>query len=218
MARTAVAVDGKIPTVEDLEEFVLASGSESLDVFGGRYVGGAYCQQMPEEIAPCFHAILESGRRIESYLEIGVAAGGSTWLVNQVFHPVNIVLIDDNQHPKVEMRKQVLAGVQRTELIGQSTDEGVVNALRDTGMKFDLIFIDGDHSYEGARADVDLYLPFLLPGGFMFLHDSCAAQYGDVDRVVREMKTDKRIEFIGEHISAKHPTPCGIALFRGVTA
>ncbi len=36
----------------------------------------------------------------------------------------------------------------------------------------DLIFIDGDHSYEGVRADWDLFSPFLTPSGVVVFHDS----------------------------------------------
>jgi len=36
----------------------------------------------------------------------------------------------------------------------------------------DLVFIDGDHSYEGCRSDVDRFVPQnLRPGGYFILHD-----------------------------------------------
>jgi tetratricopeptide (TPR) repeat protein/predicted O-methyltransferase YrrM len=36
----------------------------------------------------------------------------------------------------------------------------------------DLIFIDGDHSYEGCKKDVDRFIPDILrPGGYFILHD-----------------------------------------------
>ncbi|AFY59442.1 putative O-methyltransferase [Synechococcus sp. PCC 6312] len=36
----------------------------------------------------------------------------------------------------------------------------------------DLIFIDGDHSYEGCKEDVYNYVPWILrPGGYFILHD-----------------------------------------------
>lgn len=36
----------------------------------------------------------------------------------------------------------------------------------------DLLFIDGDHSYEGCKADVERFVPNLLrPGGYFILHD-----------------------------------------------
>jgi predicted O-methyltransferase YrrM len=36
----------------------------------------------------------------------------------------------------------------------------------------DLVFVDGDHSYEGARADVERWRGFLRPGGHMLFHDA----------------------------------------------
>ena len=35
-----------------------------------------------------------------------------------------------------------------------------------------LVFVDGDHSYEGARADVERWRGFLRPGGHMLFHDA----------------------------------------------
>lgn len=36
---------------------------------------------------------------------------------------------------------------------------------------FDLVFIDGDHTYEGALEDIDLWLPKVKPGGILAGHD-----------------------------------------------
>ena len=35
----------------------------------------------------------------------------------------------------------------------------------------DVLFIDGDHSEEGVRADLIKYMPYIKPGGLVFLHD-----------------------------------------------
>jgi len=35
----------------------------------------------------------------------------------------------------------------------------------------DLLFIDGDHTYEGARSDFEMYEPFVRPGGMIAFHD-----------------------------------------------
>lgn len=35
----------------------------------------------------------------------------------------------------------------------------------------DMLFIDGDHSYDAVRADVEGWLPYLKPGGVLAMHD-----------------------------------------------
>jgi predicted O-methyltransferase YrrM len=47
----------------------------------------------------------------------------------------------------------------------------------------DLLFIDGDHSYEGCLADMEAWLPRVRPGGWVAFHD--AGQEG-VARALRE--------------------------------
>jgi predicted O-methyltransferase YrrM len=52
----------------------------------------------------------------------------------------------------------------------------------------DLLFIDGDHSYEACRSDWDRYAPLLRPGGVAILHDTGWAE--GVQRVVVEALAD----------------------------
>lgn len=35
----------------------------------------------------------------------------------------------------------------------------------------DLVFIDGDHSYEGCKRDIEAWLPNIRPGGYIAIHD-----------------------------------------------
>jgi predicted O-methyltransferase YrrM len=35
----------------------------------------------------------------------------------------------------------------------------------------DMLFIDGDHTYEGVKRDFELYRPLLKPGGIIAFHD-----------------------------------------------
>jgi predicted O-methyltransferase YrrM len=39
----------------------------------------------------------------------------------------------------------------------------------------DLLFIDGDHSYEGCRADLNAWIDFVKQGGWIAFHDSSEA-------------------------------------------
>ncbi len=199
--------------VEDIEQFILDAGSDHLPTFGGKFEGGIQCQQVPDEIAPCILAILESGEPIMRYLEIGVAAGGTTFLMNHFFHPERIISIDDNRHPKAHVRPYVLRDIPHEEIIGLSQAPGTIDALAAIGIIFDMILIDGDHSYDGVRQDVDIYREFLRPGGFMILHDSALPDFG-VQKVVNEIKGEDWAELIGEYVTAKHSRPCGVALFQ----
>lgn len=61
----------------------------------------------------------------------------------------------------------------------------VVNQIQNlTNFKIDLLFIDGDHSYEGVKKDWDLYSQMLKSGSIVIFHDIGWAQ--GVKRVVNE--------------------------------
>ena len=51
----------------------------------------------------------------------------------------------------------------------------------------ELLFIDGDHSYEGVRRDAELWLPRLMEGGIVMFHDVATAAYSGPRRIVRRM-------------------------------
>lgn len=199
------------PKIEEIKEFILNAGSDNISVFSGKFEGGVNCQQVPDEFAAAIAAMQEYRREIGNYLEIGVAAGGTTYHMNYFFSPEKLVLIDDNMHIKAPLRAEILAGVSRKEIIGKSGSDRVkeVAAL---GLKYDLIVIDGDHTYEGVKADVDNYLPYLSDGGIVMFHDSALPDWG-VMSVVAELKGSKELEFIGEYKSTMR-APLGIALFK----
>ncbi len=207
---------------KEIEDLISSQGSDDLPTFGGKFEGGIHCQQVPDEIAPCIMAILESGEEIRSYLEIGVAAGGTTFLFDHFFQLERVILVDDNKHHKAGLRPGILKGLQNRpglhfrEFIGKSCDEDVLEKVRPNA-QFDVVFIDGDHLYPGVKLDTVLYLPFLRRGGFLVLHDSAMPEWG-VMRIVRELKADPEMEFVGEFISKVHPKPLGLALFRKVSA
>lgn len=50
--------------------------------------------------------------------------------------------------------------------------------------QFDMIFIDGDHSYDGVKKDIDLYFPRLKSGGIITMHDFGWAE--GVQQVIKE--------------------------------
>lgn len=64
------------------------------------------------------------------------------------------------------------------------------DAAREWGKRKDpgirLLFIDGDHSYEGCKRDIVNWVPYLVPGGIIALHDYCNVSEGvDFASIVR---------------------------------
>ena len=89
-------------------------------------------------------------------------------------------------------------------ILGDSASEATLNTVirRLTGHPIDLLFIDGDHHYEGARRDYDLYEPLVAKGGLIAFHDT-ARQPGQIPgvetrRVFDELRpSHQSLEFWG---------------------
>lgn len=62
----------------------------------------------------------------------------------------------------------------------------------------DLVLIDGDHSYEGARADYERWRGLTRPGGHILFHDAVelgdlSVAHEDVARLISEIERDPRL-------------------------
>ncbi|MGL4549727.1 MAG: class I SAM-dependent methyltransferase, partial [Gemmataceae bacterium] len=62
------------------------------------------------------------------------------------------------------------------EHVGDSHAPDAAEFLRRLGRTFDLVGIDGDHSYEGVKADWELVEPHLAPGAVVWFHDTRACE------------------------------------------
>ncbi|HEX7313453.1 MAG TPA: class I SAM-dependent methyltransferase [Pyrinomonadaceae bacterium] len=108
--------------------------------------------------------------------EIGAAGGGTAFLfAHAAADDATIVSVDlefGHSRRKVVGRfaraRQKLVCVQ-----GDSHEEGTVAAVRASLGKhpLDLLYLDGDHGFEGVAADFRLYTPLMRPGGLVVLHD-----------------------------------------------
>ncbi|MBU1373834.1 MAG: class I SAM-dependent methyltransferase [Bacteroidetes bacterium] len=91
--------------------------------------------------------------------------------IKKDFKNGNIHIKEDfTKHIKITFEQSNL-NLENVELIkGFSNDATVLSKVKDR--KFDLVYIDGDHSYEIAKQDIENYTPLLNKGGFMVLDDS----------------------------------------------
>jgi predicted O-methyltransferase YrrM len=114
-------------------------------------------------------------------VEIGVAQGVTTKRLRAAMAPEGELWAVD---PYVPNR----LGLRFSELIARgevsAVENGTVRWLRTTGADAaatwlregrpapELVFIDGDHSWQGVAGDWEAWSPLLAPGGLIGLHDS----------------------------------------------
>ncbi len=79
------------------------------------------------------------------------------------------------------------------------------NLAKDWTHPFDFIFIDGDHTYEAVKQDLEDWLPLIKENGYIGFHDSAPVTIaGEIVfegwpgcvQFVEELKKDNRLKFI----------------------
>ncbi|WP_426957489.1 class I SAM-dependent methyltransferase [Muricoccus radiodurans] len=128
-------------------------------------------------------------------LEIGRFNGGSIFLMACANPAVPLVSIDiAPRNDQALLAAMEGAGVANRPhlIVGDSRTrehDGIV--------PYDLLFIDGDHSYEGCTADLETWYPALQPGGHVILHDSYRGS----------PVMDAAIDFLERHDPVVHVSP-----------
>ena len=60
--------------------------------------------------------------------------------------------------------------------VGSSTDKKIIEEAYLTS-PYDILYIDGDHSYEGCLSDLENYGRFVRRGGFLVIDDACTEMH-----------------------------------------
>jgi predicted O-methyltransferase YrrM len=69
----------------------------------------------------------------------------------------------------------------------------------------DLLFIDGDHQYEGCLSDIRTWYSHLVENGHLMFHDSYLGSYGVQDAILDFMREHPELEIVqSPYIGATH--------------
>lgn len=125
---------------------------------------------------------LERKQSDVNYLEIGIYAGGTIRFLKENSNYANFTGIDlfedfkpsdDNTHIwknyTIEQVQEAL-GKDRVELF-KGDSSLILRALQNGNKKFDIIFIDGNHTYSATKSDFESALPLLKNGGYIIFHN-----------------------------------------------
>jgi len=78
------------------------------------------------------------------------------------------------------------------------------------GRRLSVLFIDGDHTYAGVRADFEMYSPLVRPGGIVAFHDIAPQPFpNEVARFWKEIKPGYRHKEI-VHSTSKDAMGIGV--------
>jgi predicted O-methyltransferase YrrM len=164
-------------------------------------------------------------RRPKTVVEIGTAQGGTLILwCRQADPAATIVSLDlpggihGGGYPywKSWIYQRFPFGSQKLHLLrGDSHKPEMLARLKSVlpgDGKVDFLFIDGDHTYDGVKADFEMYSGLVRPGGLIVFHDICKhpeAVNCQVDRFWLEVKNERRTR---EFVHDSNQGTCGIGV------
>ncbi len=134
--------------------------------------------------------------------EIGRSKGGSTMLLAVASDGASHVWSYDLHVKPTSGEKsdaELLSALDRYDLADRVTlVVGDSRIAEPPPQPCDLVLIDGDHSYEGARADYERWRGFTRPGGHILFHDAVelgelSVAHEGVARLISEIGRDPRL-------------------------
>lgn len=144
----------------------------------GRYRGfGKYRTLWAQQSRKEASAVARAAARVDpdTILEIGTLYGGTLYLWSRYLEPEETVIsIDTDHRGKEAFFERFTAGLDAKLrcIEGSSMAEETLVRVEDTlSDPIDFLYIDGDHSYDGVKADFETYSRFLAEDGLVALHD-----------------------------------------------
>lgn len=160
-----------------------------------------------------------------SYLEIGTRYGYSLVSIyfgaKQTLNQITSIDLQEYENKSQNYAKDNLlaAGYRgQYEFFAGSSHAPEIKA-KVKGRLYDLVCVDGDHSYEGALDDIIFYWDNVRPGGYMIIDDVLWQVFSNGKRVLRAVKDSlpkldnvEFHEFIGAGVKTKHKPEYGITV------
>jgi len=124
--------------------------------------------QKDQELAS-FLALVMDLEPLRTIVEVGAFAGGTLW----AWHQLGVRVIGVDLPPPGYPDGPQVNDLGMTVICGDSHDPATRDQLLAEldGLPIDMLFIDGDHTYEGVKADYELYAPLVRSGGIIGFHD-----------------------------------------------
>lgn len=184
--------------------------------------------QIKSEIIELINELSKNPPKI--ILEIGTATGGTLSMFTDVASDnAEIISIDlpfgrygaGYLKYRIPLLKAFSGPNQTMHLIrADSHDHRTIEKLKKIlhGRKLDFLFIDGDHSYNGVKADFENYLPFVSNTGMVAFHDIVENAYDKSFGTHAFWEEIKNNYSYKEYIRDNHiKDGCGIGLIKITT-
>ena len=145
--------------------------------------------QKPEELLELLTVM--KNYDVNKVLEIGSWHGGTMWLWKVL--TIEAVGIDDGSGLEPWWH-QVLK--TKYNIIDYSYHDERAYDLAKAYAPYDMLFIDGDHSYEGVKQDYEMYSNLVKPDGQIVFHDilNAATNECNVKKLWEEIKSPASLE------------------------
>jgi len=107
-------------------------------------------------------------------LEVGTANGGTHFLIRRLCPSIRLSIAVDIDIRNCSLIDRITDTESSHYIMGKSTSATTLDKVRKIlgrQRKLDVLFLDGDHSYEGVKSDFLAYRGFVRPGGLIVFHD-----------------------------------------------
>lgn len=165
-----------------------------------------HAAQKPEELERLI-AYLRDRDEPRVVVEVGTFKGGTLWLWRRLWPAARLLAVDDFSLDPCEgcatriahrdcPRRRIEEALGRWPrgrlVVGDShAADTAAKVATYAGGGCDFLHIDGDHSAEGVRRDVELYWPLVRVGGVMVLHDVAGDAFPGVVELWSELLADE---------------------------